>query len=189
MILIDNVLIETPLIEECFVCDIEACKGACCWEGDFGAPVEADEMEIIDQILPLVRPLLSEEANRYLDENPAYTYYDGMKEYGTPLAADKSCIYLHKEDGVARCAFEMLQEEGKIAFRKPISCHLYPVRVDQNKQSGFSLMRYDIWSICAAACTKGKKSNTKVYQFAKDAIIRKFGQEFYERLEQIAERK
>ncbi len=185
MILIDEILIEGPVVDTCFACDLSACKGACCWEGDFGAPLEEDEMLAIEKVLDQVKPLLSDEARAILDSQEPYTYFEGMKQYGTPLAKDKSCIYLIKEGEISYCSFESLYQKGEIAFRKPISCHLYPIRIEKNSQSGLSLMRYDEWEICDPALANGKSSDTKIYKFAKEALIRKYGQEFYDRLDQI----
>lgn len=188
MILIDEVLIEAPVTSECFACDLSACKGACCWEGDFGAPLESDEVEIIQSLLPEVLPLLSDEARAVIEEEGHASYYPEMKQEGTPLSKDKSCVYLVKKGEIAMCAFEILESQNKSEWKKPISCHLYPIRIEQNPQTGFSLMRYDHWDICKPALQNGKNSETKVFEFAREAITRKYGKEFYDRLEMIANR-
>ena len=186
MILIDEVLIESPVAEAYFACDLDACKGACCWEGDYGAPLDADEVEQVEALLPQVLPLLGSEAKKILAEEGHVTYYAEMKKEGTPLMADKSCVYLIKDGDIAKCAFEVLHQEGKSEWRKPISCHLYPIRIEQQHQSGFTQLRYDQWDICSPACSNGKKSNTRLFEFAKAALVRKYGQEWYDRLEWVA---
>lgn len=188
MILIDEVLIEAQVTSECFACNLTACKGACCWEGDFGAPLDSDEVEIIESLLPQVLPMLSEEAKAIIAAEGHATYYPDMKEEGTPLAKDKSCVYLVRKGDIAMCAFEILESEGKSEWKKPISCHLYPIRIEKNPQTGFSLMRYDHWEICNPAISHGQQSNTKVFEFGREAITRKYGAEFYDRLEKIANR-
>ena len=109
-----------------------------------------------------------------------------MKKRGTPLLEDHSCAFLIQKDSVARCVFEILHEAGESDWRKPISCHLYPIRVEKNHQTGFSMLRYDQWDICSPACDNGKKSNIRLFEFAKDAIVREYGEEWYNRLEWMA---
>ncbi len=132
--------------------------------------------------------MLSDEAREIIKGDGHVTYYPEMKQDGTPLAKDKSCVYLVRKGDIAMCAFEILESESKSDWKKPISCHLYPIRIEKNPQTGFSMMRYDHWDICNPAITHGQQSQTKVFEFARDAIIRKYGQEFYDRLEMIANR-
>ena len=186
MILIDEVLIEDQITSQCFACNLTACKGACCWEGDFGAPLDPDEVDIIESLLPEVLPMINPEAKSIIETEGHATYYPDMKQKGTPLSQDKFCVYLVKQGDIAMCAFEMLEAKGRSKWKKPMSCHLYPIRIEKNPQTGFSLMRYDHWEICNPAISHGEKSKTKVFEFAREAITRKYGEEFYDRLEMIA---
>lgn len=185
MILIDEVLIESPVVEEYFACNVSACQGACCWEGDYGAPLDSDEIEIINTLLPKILPLLSQESQRVIKKK-ATVFYSEIKKEGTPLLDDKSCAYLIQEDNIAKCAFEVLHSTGDSDWQKPISCHLYPIRIEKQHQSGFSQLRYDKWDICSPGCQKGKESNIRLIDFAKTALIRKYGEEWFNRLEWVA---
>lgn len=183
MLVIQDVLICEDLISEQFVCNLKACKGACCWEGDFGAPLEKAELDILEKIFDQVRPYLSDEGLEVIQQEGFFSYYEENKEYGTPLLQGGACAYMtYDSNGQAKCGIEMAYEDGKIDFKKPVSCHLYPVRVKENPKLGFHAMNYDRWDICSAACTLGKQLQVPVYQFVKDAIIRKYGAAFYEEL-------
>jgi hypothetical protein len=184
MLLIKDVLISDRIFEVRFHCDLPKCKGACCWEGDYGAPVGEDEEEQMRILLPEIKKLLPEKNIEVLDEKGATEYYKEPEVTGTTLLADASCAYLIREgDEIGKCAFEVLYEKGKSSFKKPISCELYPIRLIENKEVGFTAMNYDEWEICSAACTLGKKKDLPVFRFLKKAIIRKFGIEFYDELE------
>lgn len=184
MIIIDSILIDDSVVEEKFECELNACKGACCWEGDYGAPLEREEIEILENIRETLRPYLSKESNEIIDEETGIKYFDTPKFFGTNLHENGACVYLTYQDGIALCGIEKAWKDGKIEFQKPISCHLYPIRVDHDYSNGFDVMQYDVWDICSAACHKGVKQNVRVYEFAKDAIIRKYGKEFYNQLEE-----
>jgi Protein of unknown function (DUF3109) len=188
MIIIKDILVSDDLIEEQFMCNLDACKGACCWEGDWGAPVEEAEKEILDQIYKTIKPYLSKEGRKVIGEQGKYTYYEKPAEFGTPLLQNGACAYLtYDYKGVAQCGIEKAYNDGVIDFKKPISCHLYPVRVNSEEQVAFEALNYDRWDICSAACEKGKEYQMPVYQFVKDAIIRKYGQDFYDELEAAAQ--
>lgn len=187
MILIDEILIESPVVKTAFACDLKKCKGACCWEGDFGAPVEEEEAILINKVLPQLLPLLSNESIAHLKNNAPVKYYPPIKSQGTPLLEDQSCVYLIKGEDYATCAFEVLYAEGSSEFKKPISCQLYPIRIEKNHQTGMSLLRYDDWEICKPAKQKGANQKIALHTFVKDALVRKYGQEFFERLEVATE--
>lgn len=188
MILIQEVLIEEDVLSEHFACAIDACKGACCWEGDYGAPLEDDELEQLDQITEKVIPLLPKRSQKILENQKGYKYYKGMKEMGTELHDDGACVYLTKDvNGIALCGIEMAWKAGLIDFRKPISCHLYPIRIEQDENTIFPKMIYDRWDICSAACNNGSRHKIKLYEFAKEAIIRKYGEDFYQMLSDYAD--
>ncbi len=189
MILIEEVLITDDIAQKSFACDLDACKGACCSAGDFGAPLEEEEISTIEALMPILRDYLSKESLEAIDKQGIAPYYDGMKKQGTALKSSGACVFLFNDDsGISWCLFEKLFREKTISFHKPISCHLYPIRIETNPQTGFQNMYYDVWDICAPALKKGDKESTPLYSFAKDAIVRKYGIEFYERLAQIAKR-
>jgi hypothetical protein len=188
MILIQNKLVSDDIIEEQFICNLEKCKGACCWEGDLGAPLERDELAILKDIYPKVRPFLTEEGQKVLDTEGVYTFYKSEQEYGTPLIDKAACAYMAcDEKGIAQCGIELAWKAGVTDFRKPISCHLYPIRIKKNEPAGFEAVNYDQWDICSAACALGKAHQVPVYQFLKEAIIRKYGNAFYEELDAAAQ--
>lgn len=180
-------MISDEVVREHFRCHLDACKGACCWEGDFGAPLEAAEVETLAEIFKIIRPFLRKEGIEALEKQGFSVFYKDLGGHGTPLLPDGACAYLtFEENGVAKCGIEKAWEAGVTAFKKPISCHLYPVRVAKNEEAGFEALNYDRWDICSAACKAGKKAKLPVYQFVKAAIIRKYGEEFFEELDAAA---
>ncbi len=188
MLVIDDVLVSEDIIEECFCCDLHACKGACCTEGDYGAPLEKAEMGEITKYLEFIKPYLPERSVAYLENHPGYELYEEPKTWGTSCHEDGACVFLNKDaNGIGYCAIEKAWADGKIPFKKPVSCHLYPIRISKNDISGFEAWNYDIWDICAAARIKGKRLKMPIYRFVKDAIIRKKGQDFYDQLEAAAD--
>lgn len=189
MFLINGKLVSDEIFEEKFVCDLSACKGACCVEGDYGAPLEKEETEILDQIQEKLRPFLSETGIKALDENGAYTTQSNVG-FTTTLVNGRECAYMTvNENGIAQCGIETAWKAGATDFRKPISCHLYPIRVKKNEVVDFEALNYDRWNICKAACTLGAKLKVPVYKFLKEPLIRKYGESFYEALEAAASEK
>ena len=190
MYIIQDKLISEDLIQEQFLCQLDACKGACCWEGDFGAPLEKEELSTLDRIYADVKPFLRQEGIKAIEEQGRYVQFEGDSgEYGTTLIDGRDCAYLtYEENGIAKCGIEKAYEAGTTDFQKPISCHLYPVRITKKKETGFEALNYDRWDICSAACSAGKKAKLPIYQFVKTAIIRKYGDEFYEELDALANR-
>ena len=187
MLIIQDVLISDDVIEEEFICNLSACKGACCWEGDYGAPVTADEQATIESILDKVRPNLSIESNKLLDEKGCFAQYSDTKFTGTALHEDGSCVFMTLDkNGMAKCGIEKTWEDGDITYKKPISCHLYPIRVNVNEPASFEAWNYDVWDICSPACALGKKESVPIYKFLKNAIIRYKGEAFYEELDSAA---
>lgn len=187
MILIDNIVVADDIAKEDFVCNIKKCKGACCWEGDFGAPLEEEEKEVLEEIYDKVMPYLAEENKSAIDKEGMYKYYDEPKEWGTNLLADGSCVFLVKNElGIAYCGIEKAHSDGKIEYKKPISCELYPIRIDDNAQNGFTKLEYDRWEICSNLCQTDKSVKVPLYQFVKNALVRKFGEAFYEQLDGAA---
>lgn len=189
MICIDDVLLSDDIVEEHFVCNLKACNGACCWEGDYGAPLTKAEIEIIKSELETVKKYLPENSITIIENEGFVKQYSKKKFAGTGLHNNGACIFLTDDSnkGLARCAFEMAYKDGVTKFRKPISCHLYPIRVIKNEEQGFEAWNYDRWDICSDACTMGKELKMPLYKFAKDAIIRAKGENFYEQIEAYVE--
>jgi uncharacterized protein DUF3109 len=188
MIIIQDKLVSNDIIEKQFMCNLNACKGACCWEGDFGAPLEDDEIEIIQNNYQKIKPFLTKEGRKAIREKGKYTYFEEPAENGTTLLENGACAYMtYDHKGIAQCGIETAHKAGAIDFKKPISCHLYPIRVVKDDQSSFEALNYDKWDICSAACQKGKEQKMPVYQFVKDAIIRNYGESFYEELDAAAQ--
>jgi Fe-S-cluster containining protein len=188
MLVIQDILISDDITDEKFFCDLTACKGACCTEGDYGAPLEQQEMETITAYIDIIAENLPEKSKTLLEAENGFTFYKKPKVWGTTCHEDGACIFLTKNTlGISVCGIEKTWHEGKIPFQKPISCHLYPIRISTNEIAGFEAWNYDRWDICAAACQKGQKEKMPLYQFVKDAVIRKKGQEFYDELKAAAE--
>ena len=183
MLIVQDKLLEEEILEEEFMCNLDACKGACCWEGDYGAPLEDDEVDILDQEYKNIKPYLLPEGQKIIDITGTSVYYEEDKMMGTPLLENSACAFMTKNtDGIAMCGIEQAWKEGKTTFRKPISCHLYPIRAEKDHFAAFETLRYDRWNICSAACSKGKENKIKVFEFAKEALIRKYGAEWYDEL-------
>lgn len=184
MIIIQDVLISDDVVEQEFICNLSACKGACCWEGDYGAPVTKEEQATIESALDKIRPNLSLESNAFLDKKGCFAEYSETKFTGTALHEDGACVFMtFDEQGVAKCGIEKTYEQGGIDYKKPISCHLYPIRVKVNEPASFEAWNYDLWDICSPACELGKKESIPVFKFLKEAIVRYKGESFYEELE------
>lgn len=186
MILIQDVLISDDIIAEEFICNITACKGACCWEGDFGAPLLDKELDILDKNIDKIAPYISEQGRATIAEDGAYRYFDNDSFMGTSLEDNGACSFMVIEDGIAHCGIERAYKDGAITWRKPQSCYLYPIRVIINKESNFEAWNYNRWHICNAACALGKKEKVKIYEFLKDPIIAYKGEAFYTELDAAA---
>ncbi len=187
MVIIQNVLVSESVLTEYFRCELEACRGACCWEGDFGAPLQPAEVATLESIYEDIKPFLRPEGIAVIEEKGLSTYYAEMESQGTQLLPDGACVFLTFDArGIAKCGIERAWEAGATDFQKPISCHLYPVRVSKNEEVGFVALNYDRWEICSAACQAGKRDRLPLYQFVKAAIIRKFGAQFFEEMEAVA---
>lgn len=183
MIQIDDKLISLDLFEQYFLCDYNACRGICCVEGESGAPIERDEALTMRHLLPLVKPLLSAQALEIIEKKDI-SYIDSSGEEVTQLVNGKDCVFTtYDEQGRCLCAFEKIYRKGKSHFPKPISCHLYPIRVHRYKYT--TALNYDRWDICVPACALGKQCKIPVYRALKEPIIRAFGEEFYHQLEEV----
>lgn len=184
MIEIDNKVVSSEILEQRFCCDLPRCLGMCCVHGDSGAPLTPNEALTLEQIQDSVKPYMTAEGIQAIQEQGvAITDSDG--DLVTPLIAGKECAFTVFENGIAACAIEKARNDGKIDFQKPISCHLYPIRVKE--YSNFTALNYHQWEVCAPARELGKQINLPVYKFLKDALIRAYGKEFYSQLEEAAE--
>jgi len=184
MFQIGNTIVSEELIEQDFVCNLSACKGACCVDGEAGAPLEEKETDVLLEIYKKVKPFLREESIAAIESQGAFVKgEDG--EWETPLVANRECAYVaFNASGVAECALEKAYNEGVTKWRKPISCHLYPVRV--REYTTLVAVNYHKWEICDPACSLGKELRVPVYTFVRDALIRKFGKAWYSELEEVA---
>jgi hypothetical protein len=188
MIAIDNVLLSDDVIEAQFVCDLERCKGGCCVDGDCGAPLTDEEAKTIAEILPKVKPYLPAEYIIEIEKQGTHVTDD---EHGlvTPTINGGICVYAFTDTlGVVKCGIEAAYRDGIIDFKKPISCHLFPIRIDTSAE--YELVNYEPRkTLCRPACKLGKKLQVPVYQFLKEPLIRKYGTDFYEALEAVAKHK
>lgn len=182
---IDDKLVTTQLFEEQFVCNLSACKGACCVEGDAGAPLTFEEVDIIEDALEEIIPYMRPEGIEAVNETGVF-YLDHDGEPVTTLVNGAECAFVFfDEQGITKCAIEKAHLEGKIDYKKPISCHLYPIRV--KKLQEYEALNYDRWDICSDACDLGKQLQVPVYKFLKEPIIRAWGEKFYKELEIVDE--
>jgi hypothetical protein len=181
MIAIDDILVSDEIVEEQFVCDLTKCKGACCVDGDAGAPLEKSELKELDKVFNDVIPYLTEEGKSEILRQGKYVY---DREFGwvTPTISNGMCAYgTVDRNGVVKCGIEKAYNDGKINWKKPVSCHLFPIRIKKTKSA--ELVNYEPREdLCKAACALGKSLKVPVYQFLKEPIIRKYGQEFFDAL-------
>ena len=181
LIEIDDKIISTEIFTQKFVCDLNACKGACCVEGDAGAPLEKEEVEAISTHLEFIQPYMSEEGIEVIKEH-GVSYLDDEGEPVTSLINGKDCAFVFRDQkGITKCSIEKAFLDKKINFNKPISCHLYPIRV--KKFGDYQALNFENWHICRPACSCGSQLNVSVYKFLKEPLVRAFGQEFYNELE------
>ena len=183
MLVIDDILVTDPILERDFVCNLSACKGACCVAGDRGAPLADAELPILEELQETVAPYLTAEGRAALQAQGPYL--SDEEGHQTTLREDGACAYVNfDEKGIAYCGIERAHEEGKTDFKKPLSCHLYPIRV-QPLHEGAAL-NYNEWDICDPACQLGAALKVPVYRFLKEALIRAYGEDWYAALEEAA---
>ena len=187
MIAIANVLISDEVVEEQFVCDLTKCKGGCCEDGDAGAPLEVGELNHLIEFYEAIKPYMTPEGRKEIERQGKYVY---DREFGwvTPTVNSSICAYGYKDkQGIIKCSIEQAYNDEKISWKKPISCHLFPIRIKQSKDKKTDFVNYQPRpDLCAAACKLGKKLKVPTYIFLKDALVRKYGEEFYETLEATA---
>ncbi|MGY0390944.1 DUF3109 family protein [Bizionia sp. KMM 8389] len=186
MFQLGKTIVSEDIIEKDFVCNLSACKGACCIDGDAGAPLEKDEAQILEDIYPKVKPFLRQKGIDAIEAQGTFiTTEDGELE--TPLIDGADCVYVTFDDkGTALCGIEEAYNQGEVDWKKPVSCHLYPIRIQE--YSEFSAVNYNRWYICDDACTLGKELQVPIYKFVKEGLVRKFGESWYADLEKVAEK-
>ena len=183
MIEVDDKLLSLDLFEKKFVCNLSACKGICCIEGDAGAPLEMEEIDILEESLDVIKPYMRQEGIEVIEKQGVF-YMDEDNEPVTSLVKNGACAFVYfDKNNSTKCSIEKAHSEGKLDFKKPISCHLYPVRV--TKLRNYEAVNFNQWDICSDACTLGTELNVKVYKFLKEPIIRKWGERFFTELIQI----
>jgi len=185
MIEIDDKIVSTDLLRECFACDLSRCKGICCVEGNAGAPLEMDEVDILEEEWENYRPYMTG-AGIEAVERQGFMVVDPEGDYTTPLVDDAECAYSYEENGITYCAIERAWREGKCAFRKPVSCHLYPIRVARFSNGTVGL-NYHRWSVCQPARECGRRLGIPVYKALREPIVRAFGEAFYNQLDAAAD--
>lgn len=187
MISIGNILISDEVVEEQFVCDLDKCKGGCCEDGDAGAPLTEEELEFVRESFEQVLPYMNKEGRAEVERVGFYRY---DQEFGwvTPTINGGICAYGSRdENGIIKCAFEQAYNNGVTSWKKPISCHLYPIKITKGRKKDYEMVNYvPRESMCSPACILGKKLKLPVYKFLRDAIIRKYGEEFYTALDELA---
>lgn len=185
MFQLGKTIVSENIIEKDFVCNLSACKGACCIDGDAGAPLDSEEIKILKDIYPKVKPFLRKEGIAAIEAQGTHIT-TAFGDFETPLINGADCAYVIFDDKkTALCGIEEAYNQGEVSWKKPVSCHLYPIRVKD--YSEFSAVNYDKWEICDDACVLGKELQVPVYKFVKEALIRKFGEDWYTELEKVAE--
>ncbi len=186
MFQIGKTIVSEAIIENDFVCNLSACKGACCIDGDAGAPLDEDEVQILEDIYPKVKPFLRPEGIEAIEQQGT-SITTAFGDLETPLVNHSECAYvIFDENQTALCGIEEAYNQGEIDFKKPVSCHLYPIRIKEYSQ--FSAVNYDKWDICDPACALGNELQVPIYKFVKQALIRKFGEDWYTELEKVAQK-
>lgn len=185
MIALDHTLLSEDLLDKQFACDLGQCQGACCVEGDEGAPLEKEEVATLKEIYPSVAPYLRAEGRATIEKQGTSCIDPLDNEPVTPLVEGRECAYAVFENGTALCGIEKAWQAGATTFRKPLSCHLYPIRI--TKYPDYHALNYHQWPICDPACSLGATLKIPVYRFAREALIRAYGQKWYAELEEVAE--
>ena len=183
MFQLGKTIVSESILKNEFVCNLSACKGACCVDGDAGAPLTQDEVQILADIYPKVKPFLRKEGIAAIEKlGTSVIGSDGTLE--TTLIDNKDCAYVIFDKKTALCGIEQAYNQGAITWKKPVSCHLYPIRVKDFTE--FAAVNFDEWDICDPACSLGKELEVPVYKFVKEALIRRFGENWYLELEKVA---
>ncbi|PKP21579.1 MAG: DUF3109 domain-containing protein [Bacteroidetes bacterium HGW-Bacteroidetes-19] len=184
MLIINGVLVSDDIINARFCCDLSQCEGLCCIEGDVGAPVDPLEIGDLEDNYPIFKKYMTPEGIEKVELQGTFDY-DIEGAFVTPLLDNEACVYVYYEDGIAKCAIEKAFLNKEIDFQKPISCHLYPIRVIQLPD--YEALNYHRWIVCETACSKGKELNLPLYRFLKEPLIRKYGEIWFQELLKSAE--
>lgn len=183
MIIVDNVLVSEDILSVAFACNLISCRGACCVEGESGAPLDKEETLILDKLYPKIKKYLNEKGIKAIEQQGRHIV-DSDGDYVTPLVGGRECAYTVFENNIAFCGIEKAYKDGAVDFQKPISCHLYPIRVSKNKY--YEKLNYHKWKICSAACKTGEEKQIRIYEFLKKPLIKKYGKKWYSELDKIA---
>ena len=184
MFQLNKTIVSEEILEKEFVCNLSACLGACCVDGDAGAPLDEEETKILAEIYPKIKSYLRPEGIKAIKEQGTHIVSE-FGELETPLIEGKDCAYVIFDGKTALCGIEQAYNEGIVTWKKPVSCHLYPIRVKE--YSDFSAVNYHKWHICSDACALGAELGVPVYQFVKEALVRKFGQQWFDELDKVAQ--
>ena len=184
MFQLGKTIVSEDILAKDFVCNLSACKGACCVDGDAGAPLSKEETAILESIYPQIKPFLRPEGIAAIEAQGSWAI-GAEGELETPLIENRDCAYVIYDGPTALCGIEQAYNQGVVSWKKPVSCHLYPIRVKDFTE--FAAVNYDKWDICSDACLLGKELQVPVYKFVKEALIRRFGIDWYTELEQVAE--
>ncbi len=183
MFQLGKTIVSEDILEKEFVCNLSACKGACCVDGDAGAPLSKEETKILEDIFPKVKPFLRPEGIAAIEAQGTWRIGTDQ-DFETPLIDEKDCAYVIFDGPTALCGIEQAYNQGALDWKKPVSCHLYPIRIKDFTE--FAAVNYDRWDICDDACSLGKELQVPVYQFVKEALIRRFGEDWFSELETVA---
>ena len=183
MIQVQDKIISLDIFQKHFTCDLNACKGACCVEGDSGAPILEEEKSILEDSYDKIKPYMRKQGVNEIDKN-GVALYDDDGDLTTPLVNNRECAFVFFEKGITKCSIEKAYLDGKIDFKKPISCHLFPIRI--KSYSDFDAVNYEKIAVCKSACKHGQKLETPIYLFLKEALIRKYGEDWYKELLEAA---
>lgn len=180
MIVVENVVLTDEVMDEYFVCDLLKCQGACCEEGDLGAPLTEEETKLLPRLYAQLKPFLTPEGIAAIEQQ-GFFVKDEEGDFSTPTVGKRACAYaVRDEKGWLKCGIELAYQKKAIDFQKPISCHLYPLRIAQYEQ--YYTVNYHRWHICNSGCQLGKSLQVPLYEFLKEALIRKYGETWYRQL-------
>ena len=180
MVQVEDKIISFDVFEKQFVCDLSACKGACCGDGDSGAPLNDDGLSVLSNIYDKVKPYMREEGIKAIEQQGIYVV-DSDGDNTTALVDNKECAFVSfDKDGTAKCSIEQAYNDGQVDFKKPISCHLFPIRIKEYRD--FDAVNYEAIEICKPACSCGEQLQVPVYRFLKEPLVRKYGQDWYEQV-------
>lgn len=187
MLIIQDKLVSDAIVEEHFICNLKACKGECCRAGDYGAPLDEEEIGVLEMQYDKISPFLTEAGRKAIEWQGKAKWEEDEEIWATTLIDNGPCAYFVEDElGIAHCGIEMAHRAGAIDFKKPISCHLYPIR--EKKTAAYVALNYHEWDICSAACLLGKNKKVRVFEFLREPLIRAYGKDFYDELEAAANR-